>query len=129
MLLMVPTSRHHGMPAPPDSKDGLQGAGFNLWTPDAKHRHHQPDTTHLDPNPLREPLAFAGDLCSWQCPSVDHVPFVNRPFEWEIDGSVNLTTFCGVLLVTWRHGVCFSCYLRQKVVARNVFKSDVLPCW
>ena len=33
MLLMVATSRHHGLPALPDSKDGLQGAFFNLWTP------------------------------------------------------------------------------------------------
>ena len=30
MLMMVATSRHHGMPALPDSKDGLQGALFNL---------------------------------------------------------------------------------------------------
>ena len=40
MLLIVATSRHHGMPALPDSKDGVQWALFNLWTPDAKHRHH-----------------------------------------------------------------------------------------
>ena len=51
MLLMVATSHHHGMLALPDSKDGLQGALFNLWTHDAKHRHHQPKTTHLDPSP------------------------------------------------------------------------------
>ena len=48
MLLMVATSRHHGMPALPDSKDGLQGALFN-----SRHRHHQPNTTHLDPPPPR----------------------------------------------------------------------------
>ena len=48
---MVATSRHHGMPALPDSKDGLQGALFNLWTHDAKHRQQQPNTTHLDPPP------------------------------------------------------------------------------
>ena len=51
MLLMAATSRHHGMHALPDSKDGLHGALFNLWTPDAKHRHHQRNTTHLDPPP------------------------------------------------------------------------------
>ena len=51
MLLMVATSRHHGLPALLDSKDGLQGALFNLWTPDRAHKHHQPDTTHLDPRP------------------------------------------------------------------------------
>ena len=51
MLLMEATNRHHGMPALPDAKDGLQGALFNLWTPTAKYRHHQPNTTHLDPPP------------------------------------------------------------------------------
>ena len=30
MLLMVAISRHHGLPAPPDAKDGLQGALFKL---------------------------------------------------------------------------------------------------
>ena len=51
IVLMVATSRHHGMLALPNSKDGLHGAVFNLWTPDAKHRHHQPNTLHLDPPP------------------------------------------------------------------------------
>ena len=37
---MVATGRDHGMPALPGAKDVLQGALFNLWTPDAKHRHH-----------------------------------------------------------------------------------------
>ena len=32
-----------------------------------------------------------------------YVPFVNRPFESEIHGTVNFTDFCFVLLVTWRH--------------------------
>ena len=50
-LLMVATSRHHGLPALPDTKDGLRGFFFNLWTPDPRHRHHQPNTTHLDPTP------------------------------------------------------------------------------
>ena len=40
MQLMVATSRRHGMPALPNAKDGLQGAFFNLRTPDPKHRHH-----------------------------------------------------------------------------------------
>ena len=30
MLLMVATSRHHGSPLLPDSKDGLQGSRVNL---------------------------------------------------------------------------------------------------
>ena len=51
MLLMVATSRHHGKPALPGVRDGLQGTLFNLWTPDAKHRHHQPSTTHRSHSP------------------------------------------------------------------------------
>ena len=30
MLLMVATTRHHGLPAPEGARDGLQGAPFNL---------------------------------------------------------------------------------------------------
>ena len=41
-------------------------------------------------------------------------PFVNRPFESEIHGTVNFTYFCCVLLVTWCHRVLLSCYLRPK---------------
>ena len=44
----------------------------------------------------------------------DLVPFVNRPFESEIHGTVNFTQFCCVLLVTWCHRVLLSCYLRPK---------------
>ena len=78
MLLMVATSRHHGLPALPDAKDGLQGAFFNLWTPDPRHRHHQPNTTHLDPTPTQEALAVAGDLASWDFPNVDQVLWVGN---------------------------------------------------
>ena len=55
MLLMLATSRHHGLPPLPDSKDRPQWALFNLWTPDPRHRHHEPNTTHLDPSPARGP--------------------------------------------------------------------------
>ena len=34
-------------------------------------------------------------------PRLLYVPFVNRPFESEIHGTVNFTYFCYVLLVTW----------------------------
>ena len=64
MLLMVAISRLHGLPALPDSKDGLQGALFNLWTPDPRHKHHQPNTTHLDATPPKEALDVVGDLSS-----------------------------------------------------------------
>ena len=43
-----------------------------------------------------------------------NVPFVNRPFESEIHGTVNFTYFCCVLLVTWCYRVLLSCYLRPK---------------
>ena len=42
------------------------------------------------------------------------VPFVNRPFESEIQSTVNFTQFCCVLLVTWCYRVLLSCYLRPK---------------
>ena len=43
-----------------------------------------------------------------------HVPFVHRPFESEIHGTVNFTQFCCVLLVTWCYRVLLLCYLRPK---------------
>ena len=57
----------------PGARDGLQGALFNLRTPDAKHRHHLPNATHLDPTPPLESSAIVGDLSSWDSPSVDQV--------------------------------------------------------
>ena len=65
ILLMVATIRHHGMPALPGAREGLQGALFHFWTPDAKNLHHEPNHTHLDPtSPPLESLAVAGDLSS-----------------------------------------------------------------
>ena len=78
MLLMVASSRLHGLPAPHAAKDGLQGALFDLWTPDPRHCHHQPNTTHLDPAPPKEALHVAGDLSSWDFPSVDQVLWVGK---------------------------------------------------
>ena len=55
-----------------------------------------------------------GAACNlWQKLQV-FVPFVNRPFEYEIHGTVNFTQFCCVLLVTWCYRVLLSCYLRPK---------------
>ena len=51
---------------------------------------------------------------------VVHVPFVNRPFESEIHGTVNFTQFCSVLLVTWCYRVLLSWYLRPKYDPTNV---------
>ena len=59
-------------------------------------------------------------------PTKPYVPCVNRPFEWAIHGSVNLTTFCYVLRVICCHRVCFSCDLRQKRGTINVCKLEVL---
>ena len=78
MLLLVAITRHHGMHALPGARDGLQGALFHLWSLDAKHHHHQPNTTHLDPTPPLESLAVAGDLSSWDCPSVDQVLWLGK---------------------------------------------------
>ena len=78
MLPMVATNRHHGLPALPDSKDGLHGALFHLWTPDRAHKHHQPNTTHLDPTPPKEALEVKGNLSSWDFPSVDQVLWVGK---------------------------------------------------
>ena len=55
MLLMVATSCVHGLAAILNTKDGLQGALLNWWTPDPGQRHHQPNTTHLDPPPQGGP--------------------------------------------------------------------------
>ena len=61
MLLMVATSRHHGLRALPNAKDGLQGAFFDLLSPDPRHRHHHPNTMHLDPPPPpRRPWLLLG---------------------------------------------------------------------
>ena len=60
---------------------------------------------------------FSGDLLegSNRVPKdIWSVPFVNRPFESEIHGTVNFTQFCCVLLVTWCYRVLLSCYLRPK---------------
>ena len=97
MLLMLACNRHHGMPALPGARDGLQGAPFNLWTPDAKHRHHQPNTTQLDPNPPLEALAVAGNLSSWDRPSVEQVLWLGTGAVatvglWERDAAQALFT-------------------------------------
>ena len=78
MLSMVATGRHHGMPALPGARDELQGALFNLRTPHTKHRHHQPNTTHLDHTPPVKAVAFAGDLSNWDCPSADQVLWLEK---------------------------------------------------
>ena len=57
---------------------------------------------------------FLWDTTSSLLLGAGHVPFVNRPFESEIHGTVNFTYFCCVLLVTWCYRVLLSCYLRPK---------------
>ena len=84
MLVMVATGRHHGMPALPDSKDGLQGALFNLWTPNAKHRHNARPIPRTWTPPSPEALAVAGDLSGWDCPSVDQLLWVGKGVVWRV---------------------------------------------
>ena len=62
----------------PTPRMGCRELCFNLWTPDPRHRHHQPNTTHLDPSPLQEALAVAGDLSSLDFPSVDQLLWVRK---------------------------------------------------
>ena len=78
MLSMVATSRHHGLPALPDSKDGLQGALFNLCTPTPDTNTTSPTPHTWTPPPPRRPLDVAGDLSSWDLPSVDKVLWVGK---------------------------------------------------
>ena len=85
---MVATSRHHGMPALGDAKDWLQGAVFNLWTSDPKHRNHQPNTTQLEYPPARPwPLLAicpAGTAPAWTgCGGRERGRAVGRVGLWE----------------------------------------------
>ena len=59
-------------------------------------------------------LPFLGALGTSFNEALVLVPFVNRPFESEIHGTVNFTQFGCVLLVTWCYRVLLSCYLRRK---------------
>ena len=60
-------------------------------------------------------LLHSVSVCKPACATIAMlVPFVNRPFESEIHGTVNFTQFCCVLLVTWCYRVLLSCYLRPK---------------
>ena len=72
---------------------GSMGTYWGLWGPMGAY------------GGLWGPIGAYGGLC---------VPFVNRPFESEIHGTVNFTYFCCFLLVTWCHCVLLSCYLRPK---------------
>ena len=60
------------------------------------------------------PVTAIKGVIPWVTPRVVDVPFVNRPFESEIHGTVNFTQFCCVLLVTWCYRVLLPCYLRPK---------------
>ena len=62
----------------PTPRMGCRGLPFNSWTPDSRHRHHQPNTTHLPPPPPQEALAVAGGLSSWDFPSLDQVFWVGK---------------------------------------------------
>ena len=55
-----------------------------MWTPDAQHCHHQPDTTHLDPTPPKEALDVVGDLSSGDFPTVDQLSRVGKGAVWRV---------------------------------------------
>ena len=78
MLLMVATSRHHGLLALPDSTNGLRGPFLTCGprTPGTATTSRTPHTW-TPPSP-QEALAVAGDLSSWDFPSEDQVLWVGK---------------------------------------------------
>ena len=82
--------------------DASAGRQYSLVLPDL--------IVHLDKHPdWRHFFWFPSGLSP-----EDLVPFVNRSFQSEINGTVNFTHFCCVLLLTWCDRVLLSCYLRPK---------------
>ena len=62
----------------PTPRMGCWGLFFNLWTRDLPYHHHQSNSKHLDPDPTQEALAVAGELSSWDFPSMDVVLWVGK---------------------------------------------------
>ena len=91
----------------PQASMGAQGARCSMNTKGALRQ----SLSNLHPNTI---LKSNLDCNTHPQPSAYSVPFVNRPFESEIHGTVNFTYFCCVLLVTWCYRVLLSCYLRPK---------------
>ena len=101
-----------------------EGMSAGLFLTPTDHAHAGPTTkaaradVRLTPHIHRWwlPPPEATNRCRVRCTAgtVVYVPFVNRPFESEIHGTVNFTQFCCVLLVTWCYRVLLSCYLRPK---------------
>ena len=108
------------LPAPEDRRPG---EGQRL-TPNAPHnggRPPPPGTAPHHPRGTQPPQGIQakgtvlGPHSHTPAPTARGcVPFVNRLFESEIQGTLNFTYFCYVLLVTWCHRVLLSCYLRLK---------------
>ena len=78
MLLMVATSRHHGLPALPDSKDGPQGALFNLWTPTPDTNTTRPTPHTWTPPPPRRAWTLLAICPAGTAQSVDQVLWVGK---------------------------------------------------
>ena len=78
MLLMAATSRHHGLPAPPPTpRMGCRGPFLTCGPPTAGTATTSPTPRTWTPTP-KEALDIAGDLSSWDFPSVDHVLWVGK---------------------------------------------------
>ena len=113
--------RHHPYPAPQDQIDEIE-AGSKSVLMLASSRSINMGTDLVIVVRVFSSLSLDPLLCAWPLtmvrsirrPKTTHVPFVNRPFESEIHGTVNFTQFCCVLLVTWCYRVLLSCYLRPK---------------
>ena len=74
---------------------------------------------------IRRPVPNQPKLFRMRC-GVPFVLFLSRPFERQIHGTVNLTTFCYLLRVLWCHRVRFSCYFCQKRGTVNLCKIEGL---
>ena len=69
MLLMVATSRHHGMPALPDSKDGPQGLFLTCGPPTPGTATTNPTPHTWTPAPPVRPWSLLGICPARTCPA------------------------------------------------------------
>ena len=101
------------------------GVKYNHTKFERETQRWRPETGFASGGPQVQELQFrAKNSHFWAKKALEHiqnsqtkgnrVPFVNRPFESEIHGTVNFTYFCCLLLVTWCHRVLLSCYLGPK---------------
>ena len=78
MLLMVATSRHHGCLPSPTPRMGCRGLFLTCGPPTPDTNTTRPTPHTWTPPPPKEALDVAGDLSSWDCPSVHQVLWVGK---------------------------------------------------